>query len=119
MCRLQKIRERQADRQGWSCTYCEQPMWRSDPAAFAALHGLTLRQALLLQLTAEHLLPASDGGADEEPNIAAACLYCNRKRHHARNILAPEAYRRKVRRQLRRGGWHGIRLVTNPRNDLD
>src|SRR3546814_2545240 len=70
MCRLQKIRERQADRQGWSCTYCEQPMWLSDPAAFAARHGLTLRQALLLQVTAEHLLPASDGGADAEENIA-------------------------------------------------
>src|SRR3546814_12975241 len=41
-------------------------------------------------------------------NIAAACLYCNRKRHHARRILSPSDYRMKVRRQLRRGRWHGI-----------
>src|SRR3546814_15521567 len=105
MCRLQKIRERQADRQGWSCTYCEQPMWLSDPAAFAARHGLTLRQALLLQVTAEHLLPASDGGAAAEANIPAACLYCNRKRHHARRILSPSDSRMKVRRTLPPGGY--------------
>lgn len=110
MCRLQKIRERQAENQGWSCIYCEQPMWRSDPAAFAVRHGLTLRRALLLQATAEHLLPASEGGEDVDENIAAACLYCNRKRHHAHKTLSPSAYAQKVLRRLRRGRWHGIRL---------
>ena len=111
MGKLQRNRDRQGEGQGWICTYCEQPMWRRDPAAFAAHHGLTLRQALLLQATAEHLLPAGEGGKDVHENIVAACFYCNRKRHQARNILSPLAHMKKVRRQLRRGRWHGIQLI--------
>lgn len=110
--RLIQIRDRQAARQGWTCTYCEQPMWRRDPTTFAARHGLTMRQAMLLQVTAEHLLPRSDGGKDSYANIAAACHFCNLKRHKARTILSPPDYAQKVRRQLRRGRWHGIRLCT-------
>lgn len=85
-------------------------MWRRDPAAFAASHGLTIGQARLLQVTAEHLLPRSDGGKDSYANIAAACWYCNLKRHKARSTLSPAAYAIKVQGQLKRGCWHGIRL---------
>jgi 5-methylcytosine-specific restriction endonuclease McrA len=108
---LQHIRDRKAAKQGWTCYYCEQPMWRRDPATFAARHGLTLRQAKLLQVTAEHLVPRSDGGKDSYRNVAAACRFCNIKRHKAHTILSPADYARKVRGQLRRGRWHGIRLV--------
>jgi len=111
MCQLQIIRDRKAARQGWTCYYCRQPIWGTDPISFAAHHGLTLRQALLLQSTAEHLLPRCEGGRDRYDNMVAACLYCNRVRHKAATILSPDAYAAKVRRQLQRGGWHGIRIV--------
>lgn len=110
MCKLQKIRDRKAAVQGWTCYYCEQPMWKNDAVIFAARHGLSLPQAKLLQATAEHLLPRSEGGPDSAANIVAACRYCNIKRHKARTILSPVAYAQKVRRQLQRGRWHGLRL---------
>lgn len=108
--RLQHIRDRRAAEQGWCCFYCRQPMWRNDPAAFAERYGLTLRRAQWLQVTAEHLAPRGEGGKDSAANIAAACHYCNIKRHKARVILSPADYAAKVRRQLAAGRWHGIRI---------
>lgn len=110
MCKLQNIRDRKAASQGWICYYCEQPMWKDNQNEFASRHSITLRQARLLQATAEHLLPRSDGGPDCDANIAAACRYCNIKRHQAGTVLSPAAYAKKVRRQLRRAGWHGLLL---------
>ena len=111
---LIRIRDRQAARQGWTCYYCKQPMWRTDPRAFAERHGLTLPQAKLLQVTAEHLVPRCEGGADSDANVAAACRFCNLKRHQAKTALSPAAYARKVRRQLQAGRWHGLRLQPSP-----
>lgn len=110
MCKLQKIRNRKAVSQGWACYYCEQPMWKDNPATFAAENSITLRQARLLQATAEHLTPRADGGCDSDKNIVAACAFCNIKRHKGRAVLSPSAYAVKVRRQLQSGRWHGLRL---------
>src|SRR3546814_2027517 len=75
MCRLKKIRNRKAASQSWSCYYCEQPIWKDNPVAFAAKHNITIRQARLLQTTAEHLVPRGEGGLDSDTNIVAACFY--------------------------------------------
>ncbi|USI76530.1 HNH endonuclease [Sphingopyxis sp. USTB-05] len=85
-------------------------MWKDNPAAFAAKNGITLRQARLLQVTAEHLTPRADGGCDSDKNIVAACVYCNISRHKGRDVLSPDAYASKVRRQLQLGRWHGLLL---------
>lgn len=112
MCPLQIIRNRKAARQRWTCTYCRQPMWRTDPEDFARRHCLTMEQAALFQVTAEHLRARRDGGRNSYANIAAACLYCNRMRHQHGDALSPPDYRRFVRSELRAGRWHGI--IINP-----
>jgi CubicO group peptidase (beta-lactamase class C family) len=86
-------------------------MWLKDVEDFAAHHGLSLEQARLLQVTAEHLHPRGEGGRNSYANIAAACLYCNRMRHQAGEVLSPTDYARYVQKQLRSGGWHGIRIL--------
>lgn len=118
MCLIQTIRNHKAVRQNWRCIYCEQPMWLKNPEAFAARHGLSLERASLLQVTAEHLRPRSEGGRNSYSNIAAACLHCNRMRHQAAEVLSPEDYARYVRDQLRGGQWHGIRLVSSAAHRL-
>lgn len=112
MCPIQIIRNRKAVRQGWRCRYCRQPMWLKDVQGFAARHGLGLEQARLLQVTAEHLHPRGEGGRNSYANIAAACLYCNRMRHQAGEVLSPTDYASYVQDQLRSGGWHGIRILS-------
>ena len=111
MCPIQIIRNRKAVRQRWRCRYCRQPMWLKDIEVFAARHGLSLERARLLQVTAEHLHPRGEGGRNSYANIAAACLYCNRMRHQAGEVLSPTDYACYVQYQLRRGGWHGIRIL--------
>jgi 5-methylcytosine-specific restriction endonuclease McrA len=93
--------------QGGRCVYCGVVMWKTDCAAFAKRHGLTLRLARWLQCTAEHLQPRQDGGPDSAENIAAACRACNLRRH-ARPGKAPTsaAYRAPVRRRVSRRSWH-------------
>src|SRR3546814_19295206 len=106
MCRLKKIRNRKAASQSWSCYYCEQPIWKDNPVAFAAKHNITIRQARLLQTTAEHLVPRGEGGLDSDTNIVAACFYCNIRRHKCRTVLSPATYAIKVRDPLRSGRGH-------------
>lgn len=110
MCQIQIIRNRKAIRQRWRCRYCRQPMWLKDMEGFATRHGLSIEQAGLLQVTAEHLHPRGEGGRNSYANIAAACLYCNRRRHQTGRVLSPADYARYVQDQLRSGGWHGIRI---------
>lgn len=111
MCLIQTIRNHKAVRQHWRCLYCDQPMWCKDVEAFAARHGLSLEKASLLQVTAEHLRPRSEGGRNSYANIAAACLYCNRMRHQTgKQHLSAAAYTQYVRSELRLGRWHGIRI---------
>lgn len=92
------------------CCYCGNPMWLAESESFVVRYGLSTRQARQLRCTAEHLQAQSEGGANSRENIAAACAYCNHKRHQAKNPLAPDDYREYVRRRLRKGGWHQLCL---------
>lgn len=87
-----KMRDVSFERQAGRCYYCCQPMWRSDPSAFAERHDLSSSQARLLRLSAEHLRPRSDGGRDDAMNVVAACTYCNNQRHRMIRVLAPDAF---------------------------
>ncbi|MGV8865124.1 MAG: HNH endonuclease [Pseudomonas sp.] len=92
------------------CCYCGYQMWLVGPEAFAKRLGISVRQALQLRCTAEHLLARCDGGPDTASNIAAACLTCNRRRHSRKVPPAPEAYKTLIARRLDAGGWHSVSL---------
>lgn len=102
---LKRARTRAAVTQEHHCYYCGLPMWDHDPAAFAAVHSLTNRQARLLRCTAEHLQARSDGGSDSASNVVAACSYCNGHRHFVGRPLDPAQYRDYVGRRMQRGRW--------------
>lgn len=91
--------------QGFLCIYCRLPMCEGDPDGFARRYGLSLRQALLLRCTAEHLRARQDGGGDGKANVAAACAHCNMLRHRARDPLSPLAFAAHVQHRLKRGAW--------------
>lgn len=103
--RLRSLRRQAASRQAFRCYYCELPMWERDAAMFAARFSLSKAQANLLRCTAEHLKPKSEGGPENRANIVAACLYCNRTRHMAKNPLPPERFRHYVNRRMQRRRW--------------
>jgi len=54
-------------------------IWDEDPQAFIARHGMSVRQAMLLRSTAEHLLPRSEGGGNSVANVVAACRYATQR----------------------------------------
>lgn len=56
---IQKHRNTQARVQGGRCWWCDKPMQK---------------------VTAEHLVPKSEGGTDSVCNIVAACHNCNHSR---------------------------------------
>jgi len=97
--RLKNHRRNAAVAQRYLCYYCGLEMLEADPVRFMARHGLSPRQAEQRRCTAEHLRPRGEGGTDASHNIVAACWLCNQARHWARTPLAPEQYRRHVRRQ--------------------
>lgn len=103
MPKISTIRDRSFERQAGLCFYCEQPMWRADPDAFARQQGLSPATARWLQASAEHLHARRDGGGDAETNIVAACVYCNRHRHMARVPLSPTSFQRRVKSRLAAG----------------
>lgn len=107
---LQSLRNRSFDDQGGTCYYCQQPMWRTNAAAFVRRHGLTSGQGHLMRVTAEHLRARSDGGLDLVSNVVAACLFCNCHRHRAKAPLPPEKFLRQVRARVAAGKWHGVCL---------
>ncbi|MBN8845111.1 MAG: HNH endonuclease [Sphingomonadales bacterium] len=109
--KLTKIRGIQFLRQGGRCYYCRHPMWSNGLEAFAQKYQISIRQARHFKATAEHLLPRSKGGRDREANIAAACQYCNSRRHRSRFTLTPDAYRKKVINRVARGRWHCVRFA--------
>lgn len=100
-----------ATAQGFLCIYCRLPMCEGDTHAFARRYGLSLRQALLLRCTAEHLRARQDGGGDSQANIAAACAHCNALRHRARDPLSPLAFAVHVQHRLNRGAWLPIGML--------
>jgi hypothetical protein len=103
---LKRFRASAFLRQHGRCIYCHKPMWLSDPAHFAVEQKLTVKQALRLQCTAEHLCAKKNGGGNTAANIAAACLFCNLRRHKRKVELTPEQFEVHVRTRIARGGWH-------------
>lgn len=97
--------------QSQRCYYCYLPMWQGSPFSFASAHGLSLKQARLLQCTAEHLIARQDGGSNTRSNIVAACRHCNQTRHKRPTPLSPDQYRQLVQQRLGKGGWHSSCLL--------
>ncbi|WP_425502703.1 HNH endonuclease [Pinirhizobacter soli] len=87
------------------CCYCDRPMRLSDPKIFAVEQGMSTRQTRLAQATTEHIVPRQDGGSNARKNIAAACLACNCTRHRTKRPLCAEAYKRRVKKRVRKGVW--------------
>jgi 5-methylcytosine-specific restriction endonuclease McrA len=108
--KLKKIVSKRFVDQSGLCFYCTQPMWIEDGAGFARQHGISQKRARALQATAEHLVARSDGGNDSYDNVVAACRFCNEHRHRPRQPLPPERHLPKVRKRLKAGAWHGLRL---------
>ena len=106
MPQLHRSRTLAFQRQHGRCIYCHHPMWTDNPAGFAAEQGLRLRTVWRFQCTAEHLIARQDGGGDGPDNIAAACAFCNRQRHHRKRPLAPVPYGAYVLARMHRSRWH-------------
>jgi 5-methylcytosine-specific restriction endonuclease McrA len=92
--------------QGGQCYYCGLFMWLYVPQELTEPFGLSEPQALLLQCTAEHLVPQCEGGRDVPENIVAACAHCNQTRHRRAKPPTPEVYLEQVRRRVALGKWH-------------
>lgn len=103
---LAKLRLSAFHRQNGRCFYCHLPMWTADPLSFAAQYGLSAAQARRFQCTAEHLIARQDGGKDQEGNVVAACLFCNRARHQRKNPPDPDRYCALVAKRIIAGRWH-------------
>ena len=86
-----KHRRRAFKKQGGLCFWCGCEMLRFNET------GSQQNQRLC---TAEHLLPASTGGADSAYNIVAACTACNT----ARKDLPLEIWRARVGFRLKQAG---------------
>ena len=103
--KISKVRSTAFQLQQGLCVYCQRPMWQSHLRDFAATHGLTKRQAKHRRCTAEHLQAKCDGGSNKQGNIAAACIYCNQRRHQLKQAPAPDAYKKYVQQKLIAGTW--------------
>ncbi|TBD04753.1 restriction endonuclease [Rhizobium leguminosarum] len=104
--RIQILRRRAAESQGWRCYYCLFPMWESNPEAFKTRYSLSSRAVRHFRCTAEHLTARCDGGRDIEENIVAACHYCNRTRHRRKRPKDAASFASFVRSTIDRGRWH-------------
>ena len=111
---LKKYRLKAFILQQGRCIYCELPMWVHDPEGFAEKYKVTIKQAQSFRCTAEHLKAKQDGGKDTAMNIAAACHYCNQKRHQRKPPKDPFSYKYHVMRRVGMGKWkYGIGCGTN------
>lgn len=104
--KLQTLRRKAAEYQGWQCFYCQQSMWETDPKAFSIRYQLPERAVMLFRCTAEHLNARCDGGEDSPENVVAACFYCNSKRHKRKRPMDVESYAKYVRTRIEQGRWH-------------
>jgi len=93
-------------RQAGRCYYCNLPMWTDNPQRFAAKYQITLKQAKPFQCTAEHLQARQDGGSNTQPNIVAACLHCNQKRHKRKIPPSPDDYKTFIDKRIKAQRWH-------------
>lgn len=103
-----RLRKSAYEAQRGHCCYCGLAMWLDNLETFANYHGYTLAEAKLLQCTAEHLTARECGGTDTPANVAAACWYCNSRRHKRKRPLAPDRYRLYVVARLKKGRWHRL-----------
>ena len=86
-------------------------MWLDEnPDQYAKQYGLTLKKARHMQCTGEHLVAQKDGGSAGDNNIAAACRFCNLRRHRGRKEHDPKEYEQFVLGCLEKGHWHGVKL---------
>ena len=108
---LKKPRQIAFVRQNGKCCYCHQPMWNANPTEYAERHSLSPGRTSLMRCTGEHLIAHKDGGSSKVENIAAACLFCNTRRHRLKTVKTPENFETYVLNRLRKGGWHGIKLT--------
>jgi len=107
MTHLAKLRIRAFHAQQGYCIYCGLPLWEAFIQASAPPHIPEL-WAHHLRATAEHLVARQDGGPNSAINIAAACAWCNARRHQGRATNAPDpvTYQRQIQRLMERGLWH-------------
>lgn len=108
---LKKLRDQAFQEQNGTCCYCKSPMWKNAVSQFAREHGISEKQARQFQCTSEHLTPHSEGGSAARANIAAACVYCNRRRHARKARLGHGEFHLHVQKRLRKGVWN-TRLMT-------
>lgn len=105
---IQINRQKAYRAQGCRCHYCGVLM--PEPKRikqFCQEHQIDLADAQRIQLTAEHLVPVSEGGTNSRSNIVAACWYCNHTRHHGAPVgLDHQAYAQWVKQQQLLGQWH-------------
>lgn len=102
---LKNIRRTKMLEQSGRCYYCDLPMW--DAALDNRLPAICRSSGLpkILQCTAEHLRPRSEGGENTAENIVAACWYCNTTRHKRKCPPSPETHRTRVRQRMAAGQW--------------
>ncbi|WP_291519808.1 restriction endonuclease [Acidovorax sp.] len=109
MKKLARLRVRAFHAQQCRCIYCALPIWEdSYKERFASALGIPDDRLQYLQSTAEHLVAQQEGGPDLPVNIAAACWWCNWKRHAHRHDRAPDPvkYQAEVRRLMAAKRWH-------------
>lgn len=94
------------------CFYCGVQMWLKDNKQYIAEFGLTKREAMRFQCTAEHLVARCDGGSDAPDNVVAACKFCNQTRHRRKCPPTHHAYKEYVCNRLAMGRWHSRRYVS-------
>ena len=109
MTRLAKLRSRAFFAQQCRCIYCHLPIWEG-PYKDRLVSALGIPESLVpyLQSTAEHLVAQQEGGPDVPVNIAAACWWCNWKRHAHRHNCAPDpvTFQAEVQRLMAAKRWH-------------
>ncbi len=67
--KFRRIRDKKAIEQNWLCYYCDTYMEMSIGPSYK-----------LYTMTGEHVIPLSQGGANDETNIVAVCSQCNYER---------------------------------------
>jgi hypothetical protein len=90
------------------CFYCELPIWNTEKQRRQLIvrYGVSEDAAKSLQCTAEHIQARQDDGSNEQANIVAACLRCNRARHEGGVSATPLQHRQRVADAMADGAWH-------------